>query len=80
MALSYNNGIIYLFYTDRSNNVRRVIKGAEGWGSAHTVEGSPKVGESELTVVAANGFNHLFYTSQDDVSSEFTHVRDPIEQ
>ncbi|KAI1457413.1 hypothetical protein F4805DRAFT_457783 [Annulohypoxylon moriforme] len=80
MGVSYSKGKVYLYYTDSKNNIRRVIKDEDGWGSPHTISGIPKVGTSQLSVVAANGNNHLFYVSEDSSSpwDDFFHARDPI--
>ncbi|KAK8118452.1 uncharacterized protein PG998_003078 [Apiospora kogelbergensis] len=79
VAVSCVNGKTYLYYTDSKNNVRRVIKDKDGWGGPRTVSGLPKVGTSQLTVAASNGYNHLFYVSVEDTNpGSFQHARDPL--
>ncbi|RYP41836.1 hypothetical protein DL767_000737 [Monosporascus sp. MG133] len=86
MAVTYYDGKAYLYYTDNSNNLCRVIKDGSvdnddrGWGDYKIFEGSPKVAtDSQLTVSSSHGINHIFYVSTDDILN-FTHVRDSVEQ
>ncbi|PHH66830.1 hypothetical protein CDD81_5962 [Ophiocordyceps australis] len=90
LALSYYNNTVYLYYSGRNGgDVQRVVKTGTTWGPAATVTGSvPLAQDCQLTVVPANGFNHLFYVSRDmsqdtadagpSSPSYFTHIRDPL--
>ncbi len=49
-------------------------------GHFAVVRDSPPVGNGQITVTAANGFNHVFYLARDDNLEQrgFTHVCDRI--
>ncbi|KAI0890542.1 uncharacterized protein GGS22DRAFT_151188 [Annulohypoxylon maeteangense] len=80
MAISYTNGKAYLYYVDSNDNIHRVIKDESGWGEPRTVAGIPKVGTSQITVVAANSYNHIFYKSQEStMEDDFFHAHDPVQ-
>ena len=86
IALTYFNGNVYLYYTNTSNNLIRVVKDASGWGSPRKVQGSANVAdESQLTVTTSNGYNHIFYVSDENLanfaaSTKFTHILDQISE
>ncbi|KAI1171805.1 hypothetical protein F4777DRAFT_564072 [Nemania sp. FL0916] len=76
----------YLYYSDQDYSILRITKDQYGWAAAGTpVANAPKIAEfSKITVVPANGINHLFYIPKDfggariAASSDFKHVRDLI--
>ncbi|PNY27028.1 Uncharacterized protein TCAP_03024 [Tolypocladium capitatum] len=87
LAAAYSSSTkkAYVYFHDTTQAVQRVIKDQYGWGIALPLPGVPKIAEaSQMTVVQANGFNHLFYIAKDLGRSEikswsdFTHVRDRI--
>ncbi|KAI1186324.1 hypothetical protein F5B17DRAFT_454602 [Nemania serpens] len=86
-AYSPSNKKTYLFYTDKDLFIWRVTKDQYGWSPAGAVvAGAPQIAEmSKLTLVQANGINHLFYIAKDfggakvKAWSDFTHVRNPID-
>ncbi|KAI1819364.1 hypothetical protein F4861DRAFT_527237 [Xylaria intraflava] len=88
LAVTYSpsNKKVYVYYSDLEQAIWRATSDQYGWSAAGTlVAGAPKIAElSQLTVVQANGYNHLFYISKDfggariRAFSDFTHIRDPI--
>jgi len=79
IAVAVYKNDVYLYYVDRKSNIRRIAKEGGTWGDAKFVRGSAKVAEeSQITVAAANGINHIFYTPVDD-DTTFAHVKDVIE-
>ncbi|KAI1426135.1 hypothetical protein F5Y12DRAFT_310076 [Xylaria sp. FL1777] len=76
----------YVYYNDKDLSIWRATKDIYGWAAAGTlIAGAPKIAElSKITVVPANGINHLFYIAKDfgganiKAFSDFTHIRDPI--
>ncbi|RYP91657.1 hypothetical protein DL770_002223 [Monosporascus sp. CRB-9-2] len=84
-AYSSDNGKAYVYYHDTTYAIQRVVRDQYGWRVPEPVRGALPVTEGgQITVVQANGFNHLFYIAKDSGRSEvkswnvFTHVRDPI--
>lgn len=75
-----------MYYTNTSNNLIRVVKDASGWGSPKKVQGSANVAyKSQLTVTTSNGYNHIFYVSEENLASfaastKFTHIWDEISE
>ncbi|KJZ67943.1 hypothetical protein HIM_12667 [Hirsutella minnesotensis 3608] len=86
LAVSYHDGKAYLYYCQMGDRaLYRIVKNGETWGIASQVADAPTIDEaSQLAVVTANGFNHLFYVAQSGAQSEptatgyFTHVRDSL--
>ncbi|PHH93132.1 hypothetical protein CDD83_512 [Cordyceps sp. RAO-2017] len=87
VAVSYHDAKLYVYYLGRGQpGVQRAVKDSNGWGVAVPVSGAPSVAESsQITVVTANGFNHLFYVAADEpesagtkASKYFTHIRDHL--
>ncbi|KAH7216161.1 hypothetical protein DER44DRAFT_857070 [Fusarium oxysporum] len=75
LAAVYVNGNVYLYYTNRSNELRIVTKQiGRSWGSPQEVQGSPVDTASQLTVVASEKGNHLFYVAEGSDESEINHV------
>lgn len=77
--------VVYIYYTDNHWNLRKVGKDlsipGQSWNdlNPHSVDGSPKVDPtSQLSVVTANGYNHIFYIAQNTNNVGFTHIRDPL--
>ncbi|KAF2144840.1 uncharacterized protein K452DRAFT_356217 [Aplosporella prunicola CBS 121167] len=75
LAVSFVNRV-FLYYTDKQSNLRRVLKENDSWGESKDIADIPKVGSSQITAVAANNYNHLFYMAQQNTKDEFTHVKD----
>ncbi|KAM5362588.1 hypothetical protein ACJA88_013945 [Fusarium oxysporum] len=74
-AISYVNGTVYLYYTNRSQEIRVVSKQVgKSWGSPQEVKGSKVDLASQLTVVASEKGNHLFYVAKGDPKSKINHV------
>ncbi|KAJ1323714.1 hypothetical protein MN608_10959 [Microdochium nivale] len=79
IAVTTCNGVVYLYYTDRDYVLRRVDKKGGKWRRSDDLEASSKVGAtSQLTVVTANGSNHVFYVADGDNEDIFTHYIDDI--
>ncbi|KAJ6035955.1 hypothetical protein N7540_000234 [Penicillium herquei] len=80
IAVTYAQGTVYLYYADSTDTVRRVTKVNGQWGSSTVVRDAPPLGNGQLTVVTANGFNHIFYIARDDsiASRGFTHIVERI--
>lgn len=76
----------YVYFYDANLDVQCIEKDKDNWAaSPRRIAGAPKVFEaSQMTVVHANGFNHLFYIAKDVGTSrirsfsDFTHIRDNI--
>ncbi|KAI1747087.1 hypothetical protein F4782DRAFT_522475 [Xylaria castorea] len=78
----------YVYYLDSAQAIQRVVKSQGAWGGSQALSSASKVAQAcQLTVVNANGINHLFYTAQNQSSSSsagtagfdrFTHFRDPV--
>jgi len=80
IAVTYCDKKVYLYYTDGSYNLRRIVKTNDKWGSSTFLEGTDKLDpSSQLTVATANGINHLFYIQDGETEGDFTHVRDAID-
>lgn len=76
LAVKYVKGKAYLYYTHKKE-LRRIVKDSDGWGTSGSVKGAHKVdADSQITVVSANGYNHLFYVSSGDPATKLTHVMD----
>ncbi|KAF4439606.1 serine proteinase [Fusarium austroafricanum] len=75
MAIAYVNGTVYLYYTNRSQEIRVVTKQVgKSWGSPQEVKGSQVDAASQLTVVASEKGNHLFYVAKGHPKSKINHV------
>ncbi|KAI1124287.1 hypothetical protein F5Y10DRAFT_285208 [Nemania abortiva] len=86
VAYSTDTKKIYLYYNNQDLSILRITKDIYGWAAAATpITSAPKISEfSKMTVVQANGLNHLFYIPKDfggakiKATSDFQHIRDPI--
>ncbi|KAI5468018.1 serine proteinase [Mariannaea sp. PMI_226] len=80
IAVTAYEGRTYLYYTDTSHCVRRVTKANGSWGSSQVVRDSPPIGDSQMSVITANGLNHLFYLPRADAlgPQNFSHIVEPI--
>ncbi|KAK8913300.1 hypothetical protein VCV18_011774 [Metarhizium anisopliae] len=80
IAVTNYQGTTYLYYADKLDNVRRVTKSSGQWGSSQIVRDSPPVGDNQIAVVTANGFNHIFHLARDDTvdSRGFSHIIERI--
>jgi hypothetical protein len=77
LAATFNKGKGWLYYTDNAGHIHRINTGTEEgrWVGAEQLTDPPKASpKSQLSVVAANGINHLFYYQEGDKSP--THYRD----
>ncbi|KAF9768839.1 hypothetical protein IL306_013799 [Fusarium sp. DS 682] len=75
MAIAYVSGTAYLYYTNRSQEIRVVTKQAgKSWGSPQEVKGSQVDQASQLTVVASEKGNNLFYVAKGHPRSKINHV------
>jgi hypothetical protein len=82
MAVTYVDGKAYLYYTDDSYNLRKIVKIDNKWGSSSGVDGADEVNPaSQLTVTTtvtpSNAINHIFYVKERE-TEKFSHVRDPV--
>ncbi|KAF4947855.1 hypothetical protein FGADI_10093 [Fusarium gaditjirri] len=74
-AVTYLSGTVYLYYTNRSQEIRVVTKQVgKSWGHPQEVKGSQVDKASQLTVVAAQNGNHLFYVAKGDAKSKLNHI------
>ncbi|KAJ3545138.1 hypothetical protein NM208_g2663 [Fusarium decemcellulare] len=84
VAVAFNAGTVYLYYCGRgaAGGIRRTIKTNNTWGISTPIDGPTIAQDSQLTVVRANGINHLFYVARDQNEAEddyFAHHLDEIE-
>ncbi|KAF7559947.1 hypothetical protein G7046_g4219 [Stylonectria norvegica] len=77
LAVVYVNKTAYLYYTDPHHELRKLTKVDGKWGSSSPVKNSHKVDpDSQITVVATEGNNHIFYVASGDASNKFVHLMD----
>lgn len=84
LAATFNNGKVYIYYCGRgaAGGIRRTVKVNNAWSTAVPISGPTIAQDSQLTVVRANGINHLFYVARDQneaVEDYFVHYRDEID-
>lgn len=80
LAVTVANNKAYLYYVTARNELEKIVKSdisnPKSWGSNDTIKTSKKVhAESQITVVAAGGQNHIFFASGAD-GKVFEHVID----
>ncbi|KAM0385196.1 hypothetical protein ACHAO7_011826 [Fusarium culmorum] len=81
LAVAFDSGVIWLYYRGRttSGEIRRTTKVNDTWGQAQTIGSAIIAQDSQLSVVRANGINHLFYVARDQDESKddyFVHYLD----
>ncbi|KAI1634231.1 hypothetical protein F4809DRAFT_619727 [Biscogniauxia mediterranea] len=81
VAVAFEAGTVYLYYcwTGTAGGIKRTTKTNNGWGLSTPVNDHTIAQDSQLTVVRANGINHLFYVARDANDAEenyFVHYRD----
>lgn len=66
VAVAFDAGTVFLYYCGRgvSGGIRRTIKTNNNWGASTPIDSHPIAQDSQLTVVRANGINHLFYAAR----------------
>ncbi|KAH6621042.1 hypothetical protein B0J18DRAFT_215409 [Chaetomium sp. MPI-SDFR-AT-0129] len=77
LAVAYIDGKTYLYYVDTSDQIRVIVKDDSGWGGSNPVNvaHAPIDTQSQLTVVAADNGNHLFYIALGEKSKyKFQHI------
>ncbi|CAJ0555410.1 Ff.00g054750.m01.CDS01 [Fusarium sp. VM40] len=83
VAVAFNSGTVYLYYCGRgtAGGIRRSVKSNGRWGSSTLIDSNTIAQDSQLTVVRANGINHLFYVARDENEEEddyFVHHLDEV--
>ncbi|KAF4456303.1 hypothetical protein F53441_1548 [Fusarium austroafricanum] len=84
VAVAFNAGKVFLYYCGRgtAGGIRRTTKTGNSWGISTLVNSDTIAQDSQLTVVRANGINHLFFVARDaneEGDDYFVHYRDEIE-
>lgn len=84
VAVAFNAGTVFLYYCGRgaAGGIRRTIRRNNTWGTSTLINSNTIAQDSQLTVVRANGINHLFYMARDQNEAGddyFVHYRDEIE-
>ncbi|KAF5639340.1 hypothetical protein F52700_4192 [Fusarium sp. NRRL 52700] len=88
VAVAFDNGKVFLYYCGRGlvgssqgGGIRRTIRTNGIWGNSTLIDSRTISQDSQLTVVRANGINHLFFVARDRNEEEddyFVHFRDEI--
>ncbi|KAG9497381.1 hypothetical protein J7337_010241 [Fusarium musae] len=83
VGVVFENGKVFLYYCGRgdSGGIRRTIKTENGWQNSTLIDSRTISQDSQLTVVRANGINHLFFVARDQTEDEeeyFVHYPDEI--
>ncbi|GAB0138936.1 hypothetical protein EsDP_00007155 [Epichloe bromicola] len=67
VAVAFNAGTVFLYYCGRtpSGRIKRAIRTNNTWGASILLDIPTISQDSQLTVVRANGINHLFYEPGD---------------
>lgn len=81
LAVAFDSGIVYLYYCGRttSGGIQRTKKVNGTWSTSVTIGSAIIAQDSQLSVVRANGINHLFYVARDQDESKddyFVHYLD----
>ncbi|KAF5687799.1 hypothetical protein FDENT_5089 [Fusarium denticulatum] len=88
VAVAFDNGKVFLYYCGRDNaggtaagGIRRTIRTNGTWSTSTLIDSRTISQDSQLTVVRANGINHLFFVARDRDEEEddyFVHYTDEI--
>ncbi|KLO92519.1 Uncharacterized protein LW93_12093 [Fusarium fujikuroi] len=83
VAVAFDNGKVFLYYCGRgaAGGIRRTIRTNNTWGSSELIDSRTISQDSQLTVVRANGINHLFFVARDQNEEKddyFVHYPDEI--
>ncbi|KAF4958792.1 hypothetical protein FGADI_2136 [Fusarium gaditjirri] len=83
VAVAFDNDKVFLYYCGRgaAGGIRRTIRTNNSWGTSTPVDSRIISQDSQLTVVRANGINHLFFVARDQNEEEddyFVHYQDEI--
>ncbi|KAG4266852.1 hypothetical protein FPRO04_13028 [Fusarium proliferatum] len=83
VAVAFDNGKVFLYYCGRgaAGGIRRTIRTNNSWGTSSLIDSRTISQDSQLTVVRANGINHLFFVARDQNEEEddyFVHYPDEI--
>ncbi|KAG7416797.1 hypothetical protein ACKAV7_003572 [Fusarium commune] len=83
VAVAFDNGKVFLYYCGRgaAGGIRRTIRTNNSWGISTLIDSRTISQDSQLTVVRANGINHLFFVARDQNEEEddyFVHYPDEI--
>lgn len=83
VAVAFDNSKVFLYYCGRgaAGGIRRTIRTDNTWGTSTLIDSRTISQDSQLTVVRANGINHLFFVARDQNEEEddyFVHYPDEI--
>ncbi|KAG5794899.1 hypothetical protein H9Q69_006070 [Fusarium xylarioides] len=83
VAVAFDDGKVFLYYCGRgaAGGIRRTVRTSGTWGSSTLIDSRTISQDSQLTVVRANGINHLFFVARDQNEEEddyFVHYPDEI--
>ncbi|KAF5593439.1 hypothetical protein FPANT_5135 [Fusarium pseudoanthophilum] len=83
VAVAFDNGKVFLYYCGRgaAGGIRRTVRTNGSWGNSSLIDSRTISQDSQLTVVRANGINHLFFVARDQNEEEddyFVHYPDEI--
>lgn len=82
LAVAFDSGVIWLYYCGRttSGGIRRTKKVNGTWGEVQTIGSAIIAQDSQLSVVRANGINHLFYVARDQDESKYDYFVHYLDQ
>ncbi|KAI0901551.1 hypothetical protein F4806DRAFT_4909 [Annulohypoxylon nitens] len=79
LSAVHANGKVYLYYRTSHGDLRKVIKEDGVWGSAEAITDSRSVdADSQIAVIYAGGYNHIFYAATGTSPGKFVHLKDYI--
>ncbi|RKK92555.1 hypothetical protein BFJ68_g10729 [Fusarium oxysporum] len=82
VAVAFDNSKVFLYYCGRgaAGGIRRTIRTDNTWGTSTLIDSRTISQDSQLTVVRANGINHLFFVARDQNEEDdyFVHYPDEI--
>jgi hypothetical protein len=81
IAVTWGNGITYLYYLDQDLSLRRIIKKDKEWSDfSLIIEGAGTVqAGTQITAVYQNGANFVYYTQDGVTNGEFSLYIDPLD-
>ncbi|KAI2465288.1 hypothetical protein F4781DRAFT_409986 [Annulohypoxylon bovei var. microspora] len=76
----YAKSKAYLYYRTGHSELRKVVKESDVWGLAQAIPDSrPVDADSQIAVIYAGGYNHIFYAAENTATGKFVHLKDPVE-
>ncbi|KAI1098284.1 hypothetical protein F4804DRAFT_132077 [Jackrogersella minutella] len=79
LGATYANDKAYLYYRTSHSELRKVVKEKGVWGSAQAITDSRLVdADSQIAVITAGGYNHIFYAVENTAAGKFLHLKDPL--